>query len=426
MSGIKALSALADRASITNPETLLIPESIEKGLLTNTDENNVKALLCWGYLLKLSDIIFCDDLPVMIKINNYVFPITRHAIDSEIIKRITAILNNAKEGDESIMTTVARGIGFNSTYLFTIKADDSILSKPLSIRYRVNIIKDGNSASPVLRLNNDRISFLHEIGLSEDHMIYQNMFNTDKGLNIITGPVDSGKTTLLYALLAHFIRYNPRGCFIGTVENPVEGDLKAIARAVMSGWKCPSGKTVYRNKTVTQTDISGNSEMTYLNSISEFLRRNTDIILLGEIRHPDEIDAVLAAVLSMGKILNITMHTDSTSMTLDRLIMLSKSNSEGETMSKMFDLLHGLNMIVSQKLLSTVDHKRIAVREELYMTPEIRKDLQNTPYTKITSKVTELMNDNNATMLHMAENYLKEGRISSDVYNKFKRGYERL
>lgn len=411
---------------LTKPETLFLREDFEAEFFRATDRKTLQQVLAWGLLLKVSDLAFSDGMPITAKINNMVFRISRRLLNPQILKHITSLLNQSEIGDDMIYTKITSGEEVNCSYKFQINDSSAgYAKKPTSVRYRVNFVKDTTSISTVMRLNNDKIMTLEELGLTEASPLYSKMLGTLKGLNLVTGAVDSGKTTLLYALLAHFIRYDPRPAFIGTFENPIEADLKGVLMELLeTGVTELHGRPVFTNKFVTQTQVVDGVN-TFLGGVSASLRRNTDIIMLGEIRTPAEVDAVIAGIMQTGKLVTATMHSDSVAMTIDRLVYAMSATSEGERRAKIYDLLSSLNCIASQKLLTTVNLKRTAVNEILHFTPEIRQELQNTPPERLTHAVQQIMNDSQATMVHMARQRLSDGIISRETFEEFERGFAR-
>lgn len=394
---------------LSRPETLLLPPHIDDSISMMMDVELFRYILHHGYQMKLSDFSFQEGVPIMIKINNLVFPVSRRPLNRSTIQRIISILHNATEGDDSAYQNIMHGEPANSTYTFKMKDPDS--GKRFGIRYRFNVIRDQEiSVCVTMRLNNDEILDLSAIGQSENGEIYQNMFPM-KGLNLITGAVDSGKTTLMYACLGHFVRYSPRSAFIHTYEKPIEADLKAFAK-----------KHGVLNKVIGQTPVPGGCA-NFSEGIENSLRRNTDIILIGEIRTKHEVESVVTGVNITGKLLMGTLHTDSAPMTIDRLIHTLQSENEGETRAKIYDLLSALNMIVSQKLLSTVDKKRVAVYELLTFDKSLKKHLQSLEPQNLTRELENIMIENGKTMVHMAHEYLLQGRISKEVFTDFKSSF---
>jgi defect in organelle trafficking protein DotB len=390
---------------LNNPKTLLVNSAVEDALINDMSETAFRRLLSHGYNMKLSDISLQEKWPVMAKINNFVVPITRFRLTREQVSRAVSLLHRTTDGDESPQMIIMSGQPAKMSYTFKVKDEKK---QTRNVRYRVFINRNGERGFSVrMRLNNDDIFNLSDIGMSEESPIYQHMF-ASKGLNLITGAVDSGKTTLMYALLKHYILHSGASKFIDTYENPIEADLEAVALNNM----------IY-NMVVSQAPVpSGVKD--FLDGIMASLRRNSDIILLGEARTSDEIKAVVDGVGLTGKLFMATLHTINVSTTFTRLQHGIKTSSAAETDAKLYDMIEALNLVVSQKLLSTVDKKRVAVNEHLYLDNAIKKELHATPMEKLARKVQDIMNDNNATMVHKAKVLLDDGTISTDEFQQFK------
>jgi Tfp pilus assembly pilus retraction ATPase PilT len=390
---------------LRKPDTLLMSEDIDEALYSFIDEKLLRKILLWGKLINVSDIAFQEGMPVIIKKNNLVFPITRGTLDTSVISRFLGIIYGAKDGDDSAFQRVMSVDDTNTTYVF--KVGDSGTEKQ-SVRYRVNCIRDAEGGASIrMRLNNEQILKLEDIGLTEASEIYQNMFPV-KGLNLVTGSVDSGKTTLIYACLGNFIERDPRSAFIDTFESPIEGNLKAVAQ-----------KAKVFNKIVNQCPVPIGVK-SFSQGVEEALRRNTDIILAGEVRKPDEAVGLVQGVLSTGKLLMATLHTDNIPVTFSRLLEMLHSDNEGKMRSMIYDLISSMNMIVSQKLLTTVDLSRVAVNEVLVFTKEIKKRLNSIPIEKVSSEIEKIMLESGSTMVDKAESLRDQGIISEETFLKFK------
>jgi Tfp pilus assembly pilus retraction ATPase PilT len=157
--------------------------------------------------------------------------------------------------------------------------------------------------------------------------------------------------------------------------------------------------------------------------VEQSLRRNADIIVTGEVRTRDEILAVVNGVLATGKLLMATLHTDNIAVTINRLIRTLKTESEGETKSIIYDLISSLNLIVSQKLLTTVDLNRVAVSEVLHFTKEVKERLHNVEIDQISREVKSIMLEKNDTMVDKAKTLFRMGKITETVYNDFKESF---
>ena len=359
-------------------------------------------------MIDVSDIIFQVDSPVKIKKNGLVFPITRSELTSNTLVRCIGIIYGARDGDDSAYQRVMSGEDSNTTYTYKTGVAGKLKKE---IRYRVNCLRDGDIDVTVsMRLNKSQISTLSEIGQSSDGELYQNMFPV-KGITLITGSVDSGKTTLIYACLNEFILRHKRHAFIDTYENPIEGNLRDVVK-----------KNNIQNKSVRQCPVPLGVK-TYTSAIHQSLRRNTDIILLGEIRTQEEVIGLINGALATGKHLMGTLHTDSIPVTFSRLYNTLSSSNEGQMRSLIYDLIKNFNMIVSQKLLHTIDLKRIAVYETLIFTKSIKERLLSVPMEQLTSEIVLIMKESNDTMVHKAKKLFDNNVISSEEYYEFEAGF---
>lgn len=394
---------------LRKPETLLINNEVDDALRAHADEKVFKSLLLWAYKLKVSDIAFQEGMPVIIKKNNLVFPITKAKLTTLTISRFVGYIYGAKEGDQNAYLRALSGEGNDYTYKFNT-------SKPgeekKSILYRTNVVRDGtdNAGSIRMRLNNESILSLKDIKLSEDSEIYRNMFPT-KGMVLVTGSVDSGKTTLIYACLKHFVETTTRSAFIDTFENPIEANLKRVAR------ECGNFKVV-----VNQCPVP-NGIKDFSSAIPAVLRRNTDITLMGEVRTSDEAIGLIQGTLSTGKLMMATLHTDSVPVTFSRLLEMLRMDSEAKTRSMVYDLITNLSMIVSQKLLTTTSLDRVAVNETLVFTREIRDRLKAVPIESIAEEIAKIMLESKNTMVDKARKLHQEGVLSDEVFFDFERDY---
>lgn len=392
------------RFDLSKPETLLLPDVVEEQLHGHMTVELFRKILIWAKGIEVSDISFQVDFPIKIKKNNMVFNISRCALQPSALIRMVGIIYGAADGDDSAYQRVMAGKDNQSTYTFTQGAPGQ---EKESFRFRTSVLRDGaDDVSIIMRLNRDEILTLDKIGQSPQGPIYQNMFPL-KGLNFITGSVDSGKTTLLYACMVEFILHSKRGAFINTFENPIEGDLRRVAR-----------ENKIHNKVVSQCPVPiGVSS--YLEAIDVSLRRNTDIIVLGEIRTQEEVMGAIKGVLSTGKLIIGTLHTQNIPVSFSRLINTLQSSNEGQMRALVYDLISSMNMIVSQTLLQTVDLKRVAVNEVLIFTKEVKARLLSVPMERLSAEITAIMKESNNTMVDMARKYFEAGVISSEIFEQF-------
>lgn len=397
------------RFDFTKPETLFIPEKLENMVRGFVTEDGFRHILMHAMRLKVSDITFSVDFPVVIKKDNRVYPISKKTITKSDLKRMIGYIYQSREGDESAYQRVMMGEDNEATYTFKVSQP----GKPKEeVRYRCLSVRDGEAdASLTMRLNNDNILRLNQIGLSAEHPLYKEMF-PEKGLVLITGSVDSGKTTLIYACLAEKIVDPTYYGFIDTYENPIEANLRKFALDNNAFSTIPR-----------QCPISRNGVKDYSRGLELSLRRNSDIILLGEIRTQEDIMGSIRATLASGKLVMGTLHTDNIPKTLSRLINSLSFSDESKTRMMIYDLINSIHMLVSQKLIAKINTGRVAAFEYLIFTPEIRERLLAQPIEKISTELANIMRERGDTMVEMARKHYEDGAISEETFRRFEKDY---
>ncbi len=162
---------------------------------------------------------------------------------------------------------------------------------------RVSVIPIKNGEAVCLRILGRQSLFLDlaQLGMEpEQQAIMENLTRLSQGLVLLTGPTGSGKTTTLYAALAHA---NDVGRKIITIENPVEYQLEGISQIQ------------------THDEIG----LTFSNGLRSVLRHDPDVILIGEIRDMETAEIAIRAAQT-GHLVFSTLHTNDSVSAITRLI----------------------------------------------------------------------------------------------------------
>ena len=217
------------------------------------------------------------------------------------------------------------------------------ISEPGVGRFRVNIFKQRNQVSMVIRAIKTEIPHYKLLRLPE---ILTKLIMQKRGLVLFVGGTGSGKSTSLASLI-DFRNTNSAGHII-TIEDPVE--------------------FVHRHKKsiVNQREV-GVDTLTYDDALENALRQAPDVILIGEIRTQEQMEQAIAFA-ETGHLCISTLHANNANQALDRII-----NFFPETRHKQLFLDMSLNMrgIISQRLIPTTDGKRAAAIEILLGTPRV-------------------------------------------------------
>lgn len=210
-------------------------------------------------------------------------------------------------------------------------------------RFRVNIFKQRNEISMVIRNIKTDIPNLNDLGLPD---VLKTMIMKKNGLILFVGGTGSGKSTSLAALI-DFRNSNSKGHII-TIEDPIE--------------------FVHQHKLsiVNQREIGVDTD-SYEDALKNTLRQAPDVILIGEIRDSETMEHALAFA-ETGHLAISTLHANNANQALDRIINFFPEERHKQILN---DLSLNLRAFISQRLIPTVDNKRCAAIEILLGTPMV-------------------------------------------------------
>ncbi|MDD3544851.1 MAG: type IV pilus twitching motility protein PilT [Kiritimatiellae bacterium] len=227
-------------------------------------------------------------------------------------------------------------------------------------RFRVSVFKERGNYGIVLRQIPNKLLTLEQIGLPEQ---VKELLFRPRGLILVTGPTGSGKTTTLATMID--IINKERDVHIITVEDPVE-------------YYHPHKKSV-----VTQREI-GHDVPTFAEAIRRALRQDPDVILVGEMRDLETMQAAITAA-ETGHLVFATLHTTGAAATVDRIVDAFPTDQQEQVRTQ---LSVGLVAVISQLLLSRVDKPgRVAAFEIMISTPSIRSRIRDNKTFQISSDI---------------------------------------
>jgi defect-in-organelle-trafficking protein DotB len=217
-----------------------------------------------------------------------------------------------------------------------------------------------------------------------------------EGIVFITGATGSGKSTLLASIVRSLIEKEDSNRKVLTYEAPIEfvyDEIDAVSSVV------------------SQSEIPRHLP-NFADGVRNALRRKPRLILVGECRDPETISAALEAALT-GHPVYTTLHTSGVAETMRRLVT---SFSGEERLGRTVDILETIRLCIWQKLVPSVDDKRIALREYLIFNEEIRDILLESNPNDITSTTRRLVRERGQTMTQDAKRAFDKGLISERTY----------
>ena len=227
-------------------------------------------------------------------------------------------------------------------------------------RFRVNAFRQRGSIAIVIRVVNESIPTLEELGHPE---ILKTLASQARGLVLVTGPTGSGKSTTLAAMI-NLINHE-RSCHILTLEDPIEYLHK------------------HNQSIVNQREMHSDTQ-SFTIALRAALREDPDVILVGEMRDPETIATAITAA-ETGHLVFATLHTGSAAQTIDRIIDAFPAHQQQQIRIQLSVTLQG---IVAQQLLPRLNGKgRIAALEVLVATPAVRNIIREGKTHQLTSVI---------------------------------------
>ena len=220
-------------------------------------------------------------------------------------------------------------------YKQTKKIDMSFEHK--DIRLRVNISSADDVPIFTLRLIKNTLPKFEELGVPD---IVRRMTYQPQGLILVTGKTNSGKTTTLNALINEINETQNKK--ILTLEKPIE-------------FKHQCKKSIIVQKEVGE----GGDVVTFRDGVKNSLREDCDILVIGEIRDKETMEAAIDMAES-GHLVIGTLHTKSCAETIDRMINFYEIRDQATVKYLMSSLL---KLVVSQRLLKGTDGKLVLLPE---------------------------------------------------------------
>ena len=226
-------------------------------------------------------------------------------------------------------------------------------------RFRVSIFKQRGNIAMVLRQIPNEMLPPELLGVPE---VFTKLVMRPRGLILVTGPTGSGKSTTL-ASLVNFINERVDHHII-TIEDPIEF------------------YHYHKKSTVNQREV-GVDVPSFSEAIRRALRQDPDVILVGELRDLETIEAAISAA-ETGHIVFGTLHTNSAQGTVNRIIDAFPGNLQDQIRTQLSTSLIG---VLAQTLLPRIGGGRIASFESLVVTPGVANLIRENKTFRINSAI---------------------------------------
>ena len=253
-------------------------------------------------------------------------------------------------------------------------------------RFRVNIFRQRGNVGFVIRQIKVEIVPLDKLGLAP---IIKDIAMSKRGLVLFVGATGSGKSTSLAAMIDHRNATAPG--HIITVEDPVE--------------------FVHRHKksVITQREV-GFDTLSFQAALKNTLRQAPDVILIGEIRDTETMEAAIAFA-ETGHLCLGTLHANNANQAIERIMNFFEHERHPQIY---LQLSMNLRAIISQRLIKSVDGKRVAALEILMDTPRVKDLIKKGEVDNLKEAMEQGIQEGCQTFDHVLFTLYKDGKITLD------------
>jgi len=288
---------------------------------------NIKPLFKLMVDKRASDLFFTTFAPVMIKIDGKIVPVNQMELTPKMVRQAALELMN-----ENQLEAFTRDLEI-----------DFALSEPGLGRFRVNIFHQRGNVGMVLRFITTELPNLKDLGMPPE---LSDLVMLRRGLLLMVGASGSGKSTTLAAMIDHRNRHS--ASHIVTIEDPIEF-LHSNHKSI-----------------VNQREV-GLDTHSYAAALRSAMREAPDVILIGEIRDRETMQAALD-LAGTGHLAIATLHANNAPETLDRIINMYPNDQHKQIF---MDLAQYTRAIISQRLVRGKEGKRVAAVEVMLNTPHL-------------------------------------------------------
>jgi twitching motility protein PilU len=274
-----------------------------------------------------SDLFFTADAPIKIKIEGRIHPVNRNQLSAAAVSAAALSLMSPEQ---------------QARFHAELEIDFA-LAEPGLGRFRVNVFQQRGIPAMVIRYISAEPPPLQALALPE---VTADLVSARRGLVLVVGATGSGKSTTLAAMIDY--RNEHFADHIVTIEDPIEyvhGNKKSIVNQREVGLDTPSFERALRG----------------------VMRAAPDVILIGEIRDRDSMQAALT-LAGTGHLVLATLHANNCAETVDRILNLYPAEMHKQVM---LDLSQYLRGVLAQRLVPGVDGRRVAAVEVLVNTTHV-------------------------------------------------------
>jgi len=288
---------------------------------------NTKPLFKLMVEKKASDLFFTSNAPIKIKIEGQILPVNKQVLSPETVRQTAFALMSSEQREHFLKEWEL----------------DFAVSEPGLGRFRVNVFMQRGFPAMVMRYITADMPRIDSLGLPQ---VVSELTLLKRGLLLMVGATGSGKSTTLAAMINY--RNENASDHIVTIEDPIEF-LHTNKRSL-----------------VNQREV-GLDTKSYARALRGVVRAAPDVILIGEIRDKEGMEAAIN-LAGTGHLVLATLHANNCAESLDRIINMFPREQHNQIF---LDLSQYLRAIMAQRLVMGRDNRRVAAVEIMINTPHI-------------------------------------------------------
>jgi len=268
-------------------------------------------------------------------------------------------------------------------------------------RFRATAYSDYDHAALNMRAISDEIFPLDTLGFHpkiQKRMMFRHVRD---GLTLVTGVTGSGKSTTLDAI-------------VDANNEDYPGHVVVIAKPIE--YMHAPKKSIVRHREV------GKDVVTFKDGITQALRQDPDIVVIGEIRDPETIQAALEITDSGHKVFS-TLHTSSAMETIDRIVAEMPTEEQERVRHRLADVLR---CVISQKLCPKIGGGRQLAKEVLWMDASARAAIKNDNVGEIYQMMWESGQNGQTTLEQDLYRLVRKRKITPETAFDFANNKKRL
>lgn len=353
---------------------MMLPEQVPTIM---HDKDEIFSLIQLAVSQHASDLHLSMGLPPHVRINGKLTPIAGHpALTAGYLEKLIMMLLTPEQKER---LKEKRELDFSYIY-----KDQAFL--------RCSAFYQKNTLSCVMRIISPRIKSWRELGLPES---VAKLFTYKSGLILVVGPTGSGKSTTLAAMIEEINRVSSN--HIITVEDPIE----YVFTPKMS--------------LINQREV-GSDTLSYQNALKSALREDFDVIMIGELRDLESIEAAMQ-IAEAGHLVFATVHAGDAASTPDRIVNVFPPYYQQQVRTQLSSVLIG---VVAQRLIPRTDGSgRIPVVELMLANQAVRTMIREGKGNQLKSIIETGRSEGMVTFEQSLAEMVKAGMIQESTIRTF-------